>query len=158
MSPYFAGSLTLELSRLKRGAKTSKKCNLKLLDKRAPVINLFRIRRTRGWWVFKNYHQKTGTNICAGKVEAEMEVVTQEEALLDPVGLGRREPQALPPPNRPDASFLWFKNPLKSLKLLVCRRYKWKMICCLLIVFGVLFLASTLYSLPGYTIKKMLSV
>nr|CAH7761781.1 unnamed protein product [Callosobruchus chinensis] len=86
-----------------------------------------------------------------------MEVVTQEEAILDPAGLGRREPQALLPPNRPDTSFLWIKNPLKTLSYLVCRFYKWRMICCLLIVFGVTFLAVALYALPGYTVKKMLN-
>lgn len=36
--------------------------------------------------------------LLKGKVEIEFELVTEEEADKDPVGLGRSEPHALPKP------------------------------------------------------------
>lgn len=33
-----------------------------------------------------------------GKIEAELELLTEEEAKREPAGSGRHEPQALPPP------------------------------------------------------------
>jgi len=39
------------------------------------------------------------TVVCEqGKVEAELNLVTNEEKELNPVGIARKEPEALPPP------------------------------------------------------------
>lgn len=37
-----------------------------------------------------------------GKLEAEVQILTKEEAERNPVGIGRKEPEALPIPVRPD--------------------------------------------------------
>ncbi|EPY77430.1 hypothetical protein CB1_001264006 [Camelus ferus] len=57
---------------------------------------------------------------------------------------------------RPDTAFVWFLNPLKSIKYLICTRYKWLIIKTVLALLGLLMLALFLYSLPGYMVKKLL--
>ncbi|XP_010838992.1 PREDICTED: otoferlin [Bison bison bison] len=91
-----------------------------------------------------------------GKVEAELHLLTAEEAEKNPVGLARNEPDPLEKPNRPDTAFVWFLNPLKSIKYLICTRYKWLIIKIVLALLGLLMLALFLYSLPGYMVKKLL--
>lgn len=81
---------------------------------------------------------------------------TGEEAERNPAGLGRSEPDPLEKPNRPDASFVWFLNPLKSVKYIVWHRYKWFILKAILIFLFGLMLALFVYSIPGYTVKKML--
>jgi hypothetical protein len=61
-----------------------------------------------------------------------------------------------PSPSRPDTAFVWFLNPLKSIKYLICTRYKWLIIKIVLALLGLLMLALFLYSLPGYMVKKLL--
>lgn len=58
--------------------------------------------------------------------------------------------------SRPDTAFVWFLNPLKSIKYLICTRYKWLIIKIVLALLGLLMLALFLYSLPGYMVKKLL--
>ncbi|XP_068023445.1 fer-1-like protein 4 isoform X2 [Melanerpes formicivorus] len=52
--------------------------------------------------------------LLTGKVEAEFQLLTVEEAEKSPVGLGRKEPEPLEKPNRPKTSFNWFVNPVKT--------------------------------------------
>lgn len=47
------GTLDLELSRMPRGSKGPEQCNLSMLEPKVPRINLFRTKRTKGWWPFK---------------------------------------------------------------------------------------------------------
>ena len=52
-----SGSLTLDLTRMPRGARTAGKCSLNLVgDEEAnyeiPTISLFKLRRLKGWWPF----------------------------------------------------------------------------------------------------------
>lgn len=61
-----------------------------------------------------------------------------------------------PSPSRPDTAFVWFLNPLKSIKYLICTRYKWLIIKIVLALLGLLMLGLFLYSLPGYMVKKLL--
>ncbi|KAK2092185.1 hypothetical protein P7K49_028713 [Saguinus oedipus] len=58
--------------------------------------------------------------------------------------------------SRPDTAFVWFLNPLKSIKYLICTRYKWLIIKIVLALLGLLMLGLFLYSLPGYMVKKLL--
>jgi len=56
-SSLLLGSLTLDLNRLTRGAKSSNKCTLKLAEDEnnsedIPMISLFKQRRIKGWWPF----------------------------------------------------------------------------------------------------------
>ncbi len=57
---------------------------------------------------------------------------------------------------RPDSSFLWFLNPIKSIRYIIWHNYKWTIIKIVGFVFLVLFLALFFYSLPGYTVKKFI--
>ncbi|KAI8499153.1 hypothetical protein Bbelb_229170 [Branchiostoma belcheri] len=57
---------------------------------------------------------------------------------------------------RPDSSFMWFLNPLKSLRYILWKNYKWiiiKIVCVLLLA---AFIGVLLYSMPGYIVKKIL--
>ena len=57
---------------------------------------------------------------------------------------------------RPDSSFMWFLNPIKSIRYIIWHNYKWTILKILFFIFLTLFIALFFYSLPGYTIKKML--
>lgn len=58
--------------------------------------------------------------------------------------------------SRPDASFMWFLNPLKSVRYIVWHNYKWKIIKGLIIIGIAILLLLFFYAVPGYTVKKML--
>ncbi|XP_066151146.1 otoferlin [Euwallacea fornicatus] len=152
----FLGSLNLELSRMPRGAKSSNTCNLSILERNTKGINLFKLRSTKGWWPFTAKDKKTQTAILGGKLEAELEILTKEEAELKPVGIGRQGPGSLPPPKRPDTSYNWFRNPLKSFKHVICKTWRWKILkgCCF--VFLILFALVAIYALPGTFVQKVM--
>uniref|UniRef100_H2Z081 C2 domain-containing protein n=1 Tax=Ciona savignyi TaxID=51511 RepID=H2Z081_CIOSA len=133
----FLGSLTLDLTRLPRGAKSANKCSLNMAaedddSSNVPMISIFKQRRIKGLgWPFtaKNDQDELGNHSTfGGKVEAEISLLTAEEAEKNPAGYGRDEPDPLEKPNRPDTSFVWFMNPLKSLRYLICARFKWLII------------------------------
>lgn len=54
--------------------------------------------------------------------------------------------------SRPDTSFIWFLNPLKSARYFLWHTYRWLLLKLLLLLLLALFL----YSLPGYLAKKIL--
>uniref|UniRef100_A0A674GQN2 C2 domain-containing protein n=1 Tax=Taeniopygia guttata TaxID=59729 RepID=A0A674GQN2_TAEGU len=147
----FLGAIELDLNRFPRGAKTSKQCSLEMVTNEAelPMISIFKQKRVKGWWP---------SALCSlqGKVEAELHLLTAEEAEKSPAGLARNEPDPLEKPNRPDTSFIWFLNPLKSIKYLICTRYKWLIIKIVLALLLLIMVALFLYSMPGYMVKKLL--
>ena len=51
---------------------------------------------------------------------------------------------------------MWFLNPVKSIRYIIWHNYKWTILKILFFIFLILFIALFFYSLPGYTIKKML--
>ncbi|XP_072153878.1 otoferlin [Bemisia tabaci] len=152
----FLGAITLDLNRFPRGAKSSKLCTLSMLqDSSVPMINIFKQKRVKGWWPF--YVKKENEEMeLTGKVEAELHLLTQEEAEKNPAGQGRSEPDPLDKPNRPDASFMWLLNPLKSIRYIVWHNYKWKILKALifLALFFMIFLF--IYAVPGYSVKLLL--
>ena len=79
-----------------------------------------------------------------------------EEAEKNPAGHGREEPQALQAPNRPDSSFMWFLNPIKSIRYIIWHNYKWTIIKIILWFCLIIFLCMFFYALPGYTVKRMM--
>ncbi|XP_059115692.1 fer-1-like protein 4 [Peromyscus eremicus] len=93
----------------------------------------------------------TGGNvyILTGKVEAEFELLTVEEAENRPVGKGRKEPEPLEKPNRPQTSFNWFVNPLKTFVFFIWRRYWRILVLLLLLALITLFLLLVFYTIPG---------
>ncbi|XP_062344346.1 otoferlin isoform X3 [Cinclus cinclus] len=153
----FLGAIELDLNRFPRGAKTSKQCSLEMVTSEAelPMISIFKQKRVKGWWPFVARDENDELEIT-GKVEAELHLLTAEEAEKSPAGLARNEPDPLEKPNRPDTSFIWFLNPLKSIKYLICTRYKWLIIKIVLALLLLIMVALFLYSMPGYMVKKLL--
>lgn len=97
-SDDFLGAISFDLNRFPRGAKSSKQCTLDMLKLDiVPTINIFKQKRVRGWWPF--FIKKENDELeLTGKVEAEIHLITKEEAELNPAGLGRNEPDALEKP------------------------------------------------------------
>nr|CAD7457538.1 unnamed protein product [Timema tahoe] len=151
------GAITLDLNRFPRGAKSSKLCTLNMLkmDGSVPMVNIFKQKRVKGWWPF--YVKKENEEMeLTGKVEAEIHLLSKEEAEKNPAGLGRNDPDPLDKPNRPDASFMWFLNPLKSIRYIVWHNYKWAILKLLVVFALAIVLLLFFYSVPGYTVKKII--
>ncbi|XP_059972637.1 otoferlin isoform X1 [Mesoplodon densirostris] len=153
----FLGAIELDLNRFPRGAKTAKQCSMEMAtgEVDVPLASIFKQKRIKGWWPLLARNENDEFELT-GKVEAELHLLTAEEAEKNPVGLARNEPDPLEKPNRPDTAFVWFLNPLKSIKYLICTRYKWLIIKIVLALLGLLMLGLFLYSLPGYMVKKLL--
>ncbi|XP_037920162.1 otoferlin-like isoform X1 [Hermetia illucens] len=152
----FLGAISLNLNRFPRGAKSSKLCTLDMLKTdNVPTVNIFKQKRVRGWWPFFIKKQNDEMELT-GKVEAEFHLLTKEEAEQSPAGYGRNEPDPLEKPNRPDASFMWFLNPLKSIRYIVWHNYKWAILKGFILVCLTIMILLFFYAVPGYTVKKML--
>ncbi|KAH3809212.1 hypothetical protein DPMN_137573, partial [Dreissena polymorpha] len=153
----FLGALTLDLNRFPRGAKSSKLCTLNMLknDGSVPQMSLFKQKRVKGWWPFAVKNEQTDELELTGKVEAELHLFTSDEAEKHPAGQGRNEPDPLEKPNRPDSSFVWFLNPLKSLRYILWHNYKWMIIKVIIFLLLVAILVLFFYSMPGYSVKKI---
>uniref|UniRef100_A0A1I8QEL5 C2 domain-containing protein n=1 Tax=Stomoxys calcitrans TaxID=35570 RepID=A0A1I8QEL5_STOCA len=161
----FLGSLEINLSNFPQPFETAKKCQLtphenlmsSLLahgpqmsrrpanvsnnnNNYSPVklMNIFRQKKVRGWFPVRGHIPEMGNKIgLAGKIELELEVVTEKEASLYPVGLGRNPPNALPEPSRPTSSFNPFTSPWKGFKQIVAPSlWKYLLIIGLLVLLG----------------------
>ncbi|XP_061097986.1 otoferlin [Conger conger] len=153
----FLGAIELDLNRFPRGAKTAKQCSIDMVlnEQDLPTVSIFKQKRVKGWWPFVARDENDELELT-GKVEAELHLMTVEEAEKNPVGLGRNEPDPLEKPNRPDTTFLWFLSPLKAIRYLVCNRYKWLIIKVVLALLVLVMVGLFLYSTPGYLVKKLL--
>ena len=83
-------------------------------------------------------------------------MLTKEEAEKNPAGYGRNEPDPLDKPKRPDASFMWFLNPLKSIKYIVWHNYKWAILKAFVTIGLIALVLLFFYAIPGYSVKKLL--
>uniref|UniRef100_A0A8B9RI62 Otoferlin b n=1 Tax=Astyanax mexicanus TaxID=7994 RepID=A0A8B9RI62_ASTMX len=148
---FLGMKLHWNLNRFPRGAKTAKQCTIDMVlnEQEMPMVNIFKQKRIKGWWPFVARDENDELEIT-GKVEAELHLMTGEEAEKSPVGEGRNEPEPLEKPNRPDTTFLWFITPLKAIKHLVCNQYKWLVIKIVLALLLLAIVALFLYSMPGY--------
>ncbi|XP_040586751.1 otoferlin isoform X5 [Mesocricetus auratus] len=153
----FLGAIELDLNRFPRGAKTAKQCTMEMVtgEVDVPLVSIFKQKRVKGWWPLLARNENDEFELT-GKVEAELHLLTAEEAEKNPVGLARNEPDPLEKPNRPDTSFIWFLNPLKSARYFLWHTYRWLLLKLLLLLLLLLLLALFLYSLPGYLAKKIL--
>ncbi|XP_059501966.1 fer-1-like protein 6 isoform X2 [Stegostoma tigrinum] len=144
-SDDFLGSVELDLNGFPRGAKSAKKCGLDMIEEnsRVKLISIFQQKRLRGWWPLEKSGELTG------KVEAEFHLLTGEEAERNPVGSGRKEPEPLEKPNRPDTSFSWFVNPFKCLYYLIWRNYRKYIIIGIILIILTLFILLLIYTLPS---------
>ncbi|CAK7319952.1 Fer-1-like protein 4 [Vulpes lagopus] len=174
----FLGSLELQLPDMVRGARGPELCSVRLArDGAGPRCNLFRCCRLRGWWPvvkLREWEQREAqagkrrqrkrrgqpedlaftdpggnVHILTGKVKAEFELLTVEEAEKRPVGKGRKDPEPLEKPNRPKTSFNWFVNPLKTFIFFIWRRYWRILVLLLLLALVAVFLLLVLYTMPG---------
>ncbi|KFV95835.1 Fer-1-like 4, partial [Eurypyga helias] len=90
------GSIELKLHDMVRAAKSSELCTIKMAKENAtPRFSIFRNKRMRGWWPFIKLKDQEDEDVfpLQGKVEAEFQLLTVEEAEKSPVGLGRKEPE-----------------------------------------------------------------
>ncbi|NXW55750.1 FR1L4 protein, partial [Eurystomus gularis] len=90
------GSIELKLHDMVRAAKSSELCTIKMAKENAtPRFSIFRNKRMRGWWPFIKLKDQEDEDMfrLQGKVEAEFQLLTVEEAEKSPVGLGRKEPE-----------------------------------------------------------------
>ncbi|NXP46431.1 FR1L4 protein, partial [Heliornis fulica] len=101
------GSMELKLHDMVRAAKSSEHCTVRMAKENAtPRFSIFRNKRMRGWWPFiklkeqedeqreeAENRQKRKKWGSSGKVEAEFQLLTAEEAEKSPAGLGRKEPE-----------------------------------------------------------------
>ncbi|XP_038071057.1 myoferlin-like isoform X3 [Patiria miniata] len=157
----FLGTLELNLNSMPAPKKKSRQCGLKQLPdnkegKEVPMVSLFEQKRVNGWWPCMS--EETGERELTGKLEIELEIVTEQEAEERPAGTARDDPNANPtldPPKRPETSFLWFTSPWKTLKFIIWNNYKWYIIGFFVAIIIIAFVVLFIYSVPGVTVKKI---
>lgn len=53
---------------------------------------------------------------------------------------------------------MWFMNPIKSIRYIVWHNYKWTILKILLFIVLAIMLLLFFYSVPGYSVKKLMGV
>ncbi|XP_065210902.1 otoferlin-like [Planococcus citri] len=139
-----------------KGAKSARLCTMHTLEKNDPInmINIFEKKKVNGWWPFYTI-KENGDKELTGKVEAELHLLTKEEAEKKPAGEGRSEPYALDKPLRPDSSFLWILNFSKTAKHIIWKNYKWTILKFSSIILLVVFIFAVFFQLPHYLVVKL---
>ena len=61
----------------------------------------------------------------------------------------------LPSSSRPDTSFLWFTNPLKTFQYIIWDNWKWTILKLLLLILLIVFFGLFLYNMPQATVNKL---
>ncbi|XP_061689432.1 fer-1-like protein 4 isoform X2 [Syngnathoides biaculeatus] len=89
-------------------------------------------------------------HLLMGKVEAELQLLTSDQAEANPVGRGRKEPEPLDKPNRPTTSLTWFANPMKTLVFVVWKKFKKLLVTGAVLAVLTLFLGLLVYTLPQH--------
>ncbi|XP_066910478.1 otoferlin-like [Clytia hemisphaerica] len=153
-SDDFIGDITLQLNSCLKPTKTSKECKLETALENEDRFDIFKKKTMRGWWPFILDTEDEEPKVN-GKVDAELQLLTAQESEERPAGKGRNDPDALPPPNRPDLAMEWMMNPLKAFRYFLWEQYKF----CLakfvvLAVIGAI-MGLFFYSMPGFIVKKM---
>ncbi|XP_050073684.1 fer-1-like protein 6 [Anopheles maculipalpis] len=134
----FLGTMELNLMRLPVPASSADACKLSqglsLTGTGSGTggrLNLFVERRVRGWFPVygKNMSSIDATDqqcdvSLTGKIELELEILSNEDAVQNPVGVGRKPPQHLPEPLRPEVSFNWLRQPAKTFNKLLWPRVR----------------------------------
>ncbi|XP_073788746.1 otoferlin isoform X31 [Danio rerio] len=155
----FLGAIELDLNKFPRGAKTAKQCSLDMVLKEheLPTISIFKQKRVKGWWPFVAQNENDEFELT-GKVEAELHLLTAEEAEKSPVGLGRNDPEPLEKPNRPTTSLSWLLSPIRVTSIMCWRQYKLVTVVTLLIITGLIFLGLLFFSLPSAFMQKLFNI
>uniref|UniRef100_A0A452VB31 Otoferlin n=1 Tax=Ursus maritimus TaxID=29073 RepID=A0A452VB31_URSMA len=131
----------------------AKQCTMEMAtgEVDVPLVSIFKQKRVKGWWPLLARNENDEFELT-GKVEAELHLLTAEEAEKNPVGLARNEPEPLEKPNRPDTSFIWFLKPLECARHCLWHTHRGGLLTPRLLPFLALFL----YSVPGCLAKKAL--
>ncbi|CAB3993920.1 myoferlin-like isoform X2, partial [Paramuricea clavata] len=159
----FIGSVDLPLDQLPSPfSKPNKIKDINCLEGRK-VVSLFDLKQTYGWWpVFGEIETKGKKDpALMGKVELTMELLSEQETLEKPTANARDEPNSyptLPEPKRPATSFFFLTSPWKSFKFIIWKNFKWYIIGAILLLLLIGIIALFLYSMPGYTVKKIFNV
>uniref|UniRef100_A0A1B0CK25 Putative membrane-associated protein fer-1 n=1 Tax=Lutzomyia longipalpis TaxID=7200 RepID=A0A1B0CK25_LUTLO len=112
----FIGATAINLNHLPVPASLAQNCFLAFNSNTADFIDLFGRKSIRGWFpVGGSYGKKELT----GKVELDLEILTEAEARMRPVGKQRKAPEPLKDPSRPEISFQWYKAPWKTLRYII---------------------------------------
>lgn len=153
----FIGNIILQLNKMPQGASSKKNCKINN-QASGKTVDLFRVKHLKGWWAFTKVKEssKSAKPVLGGLLEAEFDLVTADEALMAPVGLGREEPAALPPPDRPEIRARFWLAPIRILLHLLCGVHKGKVLLCLLFAALVVFVMIAIYSIPMFIIKKII--
>ena len=93
---FFVGTCTFKLTSIPRPAKASVQCTLETMGNKH-TDSIFKKKHVKGWWPFGCSREDSEPELV-GKVEVELELLSQQEAEQDPAGLGRKEPNPLPFP------------------------------------------------------------
>ncbi|XP_063229448.1 fer-1-like protein 6 isoform X2 [Bacillus rossius redtenbacheri] len=152
------GILKLNLMRLPQGANTSRSCTLETLGPKTRTSDLFKQRRTRGWWPFQAGSEE-GPKLT-GKIDMELELLTKEDAEKYPAGHGRSAPNPLDKPMRPETSFDWLRHPLKALYYSIWLEYRTKVLKLIIYAFITYIVFRFVLTLPDIitnTIAKKVS-
>ena len=152
-SDDFVGDLALNLVEMPCPSKSGVQCTIETMSGEKK-LNIFKKKLIKGWWPFILNTEESEPELV-GKVEAELQLLTELEAEEDPAGLGRKEPNPLDFPNRPDIGMTWMMNPLKALQNFLWAQYKFclakfAVLAAILAIMGLF-----LYKAPGYVVKKM---
>lgn len=156
-SDDFLGTLQLDLTALIKPATNARSCKIPDATNPAPTLDLFKQKRCYGWWSTSTL--QTGTLRDTGKIEMTIEAIPKTEADIKPAGRGRDEPNKNPTleePNRPPTSFPWFTSPLKAIRHIIWGRFKWYIIGLLILLIILSLVVYFIYSVPGYTVKRLL--
>ncbi|KAF8769949.1 Otoferlin like protein [Argiope bruennichi] len=94
------GTISLDLNRFPRGARSASLCTLDMLrkDGTVPQVSIFKQTCVKGWWPVTSRKNRGETKLT-GKIEAEIQLLTREEAEKTPAGRGRKGPDPLEEPN-----------------------------------------------------------
>ncbi|KAM7540290.1 hypothetical protein Aperf_G00000029285 [Anoplocephala perfoliata] len=155
----YLGTMELPLTHMPQPAKGVDNCTLEIMNtssRKHKTINLFESKRVGGFWPFADHPGPDGE--LTGKLEAEMHLLTKEEALESLAGRGQDEPNSNPhldKPNRPITSFLWFTSPFKTFKFVICKRFKCILITVLCVFLVVLLFALFIYAFPQLLARKI---
>ncbi|XP_039769135.1 fer-1-like protein 5 isoform X2 [Ornithorhynchus anatinus] len=162
----FIGVLELDLSHLPVPSRSPQGCSASVPEApgakpgRQPprFVSLFRQKQMRGWWPC--LVEEEGKWRLSGKLELTLEILTEEEAAEKPAGRGQREPNQNPvllPPVRPEVSFLWWAAPLRSLRYILWRRHRWRILILLFVILLSFLLVTFVYATPNYLAMKLIN-
>ncbi|XP_038407049.1 fer-1-like protein 5 isoform X3 [Canis lupus familiaris] len=154
----FLGVLELDLFDMPLPARHASKCSIRMMetDSKWPYFlqykhfSLFKKKTVTGWW--PSQVLDGGKWRMSGKVKMTLEILSEKEALIRPAGRGQSEPNQYPtlhPPLRPNTMFL-LRSPITIFCRIFWKRYHFKIIIAIIILFLALMLFNFIYSTPNY--------